>query len=118
MAARGRNADGGGWVVVSYQFSERHAWVSCWHLRTRCIDALINASGAKMDRRIGAHVTRTQFGQIMDLATKNNERFIVNRRDEPAVVIMSVRIISETSRRRLNGWKKLGLAPSGVGWKR
>ena len=26
----------------------------------------------------------------MDLATKNNERFIVDRRSEPAVVIMSV----------------------------
>jgi prevent-host-death family protein len=43
-----------------------------------------------MDRRIDAHVARTQFGQIMDLATKNNERFIVDRRGEPSVVIMSV----------------------------
>jgi prevent-host-death family protein len=43
-----------------------------------------------MDRRIDAHIARTQFGQIMDLATKNNERFIVHRRGEPAVVIMSV----------------------------
>ena len=32
----------------------------------------------------------TQFGQIMDLATRNNERFIVDRRGEPSVVIMSV----------------------------
>ena len=44
-----------------------------------------------MDRRIDAHIARTQFGQIMDLATRNNERFIVDRRGEPAVVIMSVR---------------------------
>src|SRR5229473_5905327 len=43
-----------------------------------------------MDRRIDAHIARTQFGQIMDLAVKNNERFIVDRRGEPAVVIMSV----------------------------
>jgi hypothetical protein len=43
-----------------------------------------------MDRRIDAHIARTQFGQIMDLATKNNERFIVDRRGEPEVVIMSV----------------------------
>lgn len=43
-----------------------------------------------MDHRIDAHVARTQLGQIMDLATKNNERFIVHRRGEPAVVIMSV----------------------------
>src|ERR1700733_3425050 len=43
-----------------------------------------------MERRIDAHIARTQFGQIMDLATKNNERFVVDRRGEPAVVIMSV----------------------------
>jgi prevent-host-death family protein len=43
-----------------------------------------------MDRRIDAHLARTQFGQIMDLAIRNNERFIVDRRGEPAVVIMSV----------------------------
>ena len=43
-----------------------------------------------MDRRIDAHIARTQFGQIMDLATKNHERFIVDRRGEPAVVIVSV----------------------------
>jgi hypothetical protein len=43
-----------------------------------------------MDRRIDAHIARTQFGQIMDLATRNNERFIVDRRGEPAIVIMSV----------------------------
>jgi prevent-host-death family protein len=43
-----------------------------------------------MDRRIDAHVARTQFGQILDRATKNHERFIVDRRGEPAVVIMSV----------------------------
>lgn len=43
-----------------------------------------------MDRRIDAHIARTQFGQIMDLATKNHERFIVDRRGEPAVVIISV----------------------------
>src|SRR5437016_3448280 len=43
-----------------------------------------------MDHRIDAHLARTQFGQIMDLATKNNARFVVDRRGEPAVVIMSV----------------------------
>lgn len=43
-----------------------------------------------MNRRIDAHIARTQFGQIMDLATRNNDRFIVDRRGEPAVVIISV----------------------------
>jgi prevent-host-death family protein len=50
-----------------------------------------------MDRRIDAHVARTQFGQIMDLATKNNERFVVDRRGEPAVVIMSVQDFIRTA---------------------
>ena len=43
-----------------------------------------------MDRRIDAHIARTQFGQTMDLATRDNQRFVVDRRGEPAVVIMSV----------------------------
>ena len=29
-----------------------------------------------MDRRIDAHIAHTQFGQLMDLAVDNNERFI------------------------------------------
>jgi prevent-host-death family protein len=50
-----------------------------------------------MDRRIDAHYARTQFGQIMDLATKNNERFVVDRRGEPAVVIMSIQDFIKTA---------------------
>src|SRR5713101_10087355 len=50
-----------------------------------------------MDRRIDAHIARTQFGHIMDLAVKNNERFIVDRRGEPAVVIMSVQDFIRTA---------------------
>ncbi len=50
-----------------------------------------------MDRRIDAHIARTQLGQIMDLATKNGERFIVDRRGEPAVVIMSVQDFIRTA---------------------
>lgn len=43
-----------------------------------------------MSRRVDAHIARTQFGQLMDRAVKENERFIVDRRGEPAVVILSV----------------------------
>jgi prevent-host-death family protein len=50
-----------------------------------------------MERRIDAHVARTQFGQIMDRAVENNERFIVERRGEPAVVIMSVQDFIRTA---------------------
>jgi len=44
-----------------------------------------------MSRRVDAHVARTQFGQLMDRAVRENERFIVDRRGEPAVVILSVK---------------------------
>ena len=50
-----------------------------------------------MERRIDAHIARTQFGQIMDLAVKNNARFVVDRRGEPAVVIMSVQDFIRTA---------------------
>jgi len=50
-----------------------------------------------MERRIDAHIARTQFGQIMDLAVRNNERFVVDRRGEPAVVIMSVQDFVRTA---------------------
>lgn len=50
-----------------------------------------------MDRRIDAHIARTQLGQIMDLAVRNHERFIVDRRGEPAVVIMSVQDFIRTA---------------------
>ncbi len=50
-----------------------------------------------MERRIDAHLARTQLGQIMDLATRNNERFVVDRRGEPAVVIMSVQDFIRTA---------------------
>jgi prevent-host-death family protein len=62
------------------------------------IHALINQLiRDTMDHRIDAHTARTQFGQLMDLATRNNERFIVERRGEPAVVIMSVQDFIRTA---------------------
>jgi len=50
-----------------------------------------------MDRWIDAHVARTQFGQIMDRAVEHNERFVVERRGQPAVVIMSVQDFIRTA---------------------
>jgi hypothetical protein len=43
-----------------------------------------------MTRKITAVVARTQFGQIMDRAVEHNERFLVERNGEAAVLIMSV----------------------------
>jgi prevent-host-death family protein len=39
---------------------------------------------------ISALTARTQLGQIMQRATERRERFLVGRRGQPAVVIMSV----------------------------
>ena len=43
-----------------------------------------------MTKKISALTARTQFGQIMDRAVERQERFLVDRRGEPAVIIMSV----------------------------
>ena len=43
-----------------------------------------------MTNIISALTARTQFGQTMSRAATRNERFVVDRRGEPAVVIMSV----------------------------
>lgn len=43
-----------------------------------------------MTRKISALTARTQLGQIMTRAVDNNERFLVERNGEPAVIILSV----------------------------
>src|SRR5712692_2573421 len=43
-----------------------------------------------MTRKISALIARTQLGQIMDRAVDNNDRFLVERNGEPAVLILSV----------------------------
>ena len=44
-----------------------------------------------MTNIVSALTARTQLGQILRRATKNNERFVVDRRGQPSVVIMSIR---------------------------
>ena len=43
-----------------------------------------------MTRKITAVTARTQFGQILDRAVDHNDRFLVERNGEPAVLILSV----------------------------
>jgi len=49
-----------------------------------------------MTKKISALTARTQFGQIMNRAVERQERFLVDRRGEPAVIIMSVDDYLET----------------------
>jgi prevent-host-death family protein len=44
-----------------------------------------------MTNVVSALTARTQFGQIMRRASSKNERFVVDRRGEPSVIIMSVK---------------------------
>src|ERR1700682_545960 len=43
-----------------------------------------------MTRKISALTARAHLGQIMNRAVDNNERFLVERNGEPAVLILSV----------------------------
>jgi len=39
---------------------------------------------------VSALTARTQFGQIIKRASQKNERFVVDRRGQPSVIIMSI----------------------------
>ena len=49
-----------------------------------------------MTKKISALTARTQLGQIMNRAVDYNERFLVERNGEPAVLILSVADIVKT----------------------
>ncbi len=49
-----------------------------------------------MNNIVSALTARTQLGQIIRRATENNERFVVDRRGEPSVVIMSMKDYVDT----------------------
>ena len=51
---------------------------------------------SRMTNLVSALTARTQFGQIMRRAAAKNERFLVDRNGEPAVIIMSVQDYMET----------------------
>jgi prevent-host-death family protein len=49
-----------------------------------------------MTNIVSALTARTQFGQIMRRAREKNERFVVDRRGEPQVIIMSLKHYIDT----------------------
>lgn len=57
----------------------------------------MNQNESTMPRSITALAARTQFGQIMRRAAgKKQERFVVDKRGEPTVIIMGVRDFLKT----------------------
>jgi len=57
---------------------------------------IIKPSKSPMTNIVSALTARTQLGQIIKRATQKNERFVVGRRGEPSVVIMSVQDYMKT----------------------
>jgi len=49
-----------------------------------------------MTNVVSALTARTQLGQIIKRATQKNERFLVDRRGQPAVIIMSLKDYIDT----------------------
>lgn len=49
-----------------------------------------------MTNVVSALTARTQLGQIMRRATQKNERFVIDRRGRPSVIIMSVKDYVDT----------------------
>ena len=45
----------------------------------------------RIERVVSALTARTQLGQILKRASEKDERFVVDRRGKPSVIIMSVR---------------------------
>jgi prevent-host-death family protein len=49
------------------------------------------ARNRRMQNVVSALTARTQLGQILRRASERDERFVVDRRGKPSVIIMSVR---------------------------
>jgi prevent-host-death family protein len=60
------------------------------------INQFMATSTNSVPKIISALAARTQFGQIMRRARANNQRFVVDRRGEPQVVIMGVKDFIKT----------------------
>jgi hypothetical protein len=65
-----------------------------------------------MTRKINAVTARTQFGRVMDRAVDHNERFLIERNGEPAILILTVADFVRTP-----GIIPSGTAPTDSSWK-
>jgi len=63
-----------------------------------------------MPNVVSALTARTQFGEIMRRARENRERFVVDKRGEPQVIIMSVKDYIETIAPTSGVLKRIGEA--------
>jgi PHD/YefM family antitoxin component YafN of YafNO toxin-antitoxin module len=68
-----------------------------------------------MKNVVSALTARTQFGQIMRRASQNNERFLVDRRGQPPVIIMSVKDYIDTIAPTPNWLQEIGVEAKAKG---
>ena len=61
-----------------------------------------------MTNVISALTARTQLGQIMKRASEKSERFLVDRRGQPSVIIMSVKDYIDTFAPTRDWLKQIG----------
>ena len=57
---------------------------------------MVKKPSKRMESIVSALTARTQFGQIIRRARQKNERFLVDRRGQPAAIIMSVKDYIDT----------------------
>jgi prevent-host-death family protein len=55
------------------------------------VSTIQNTKNKRMRNVVSALTARTQLGQILKRAAEGDERFVVDRRAKPSVIIMSVR---------------------------
>src|ERR1043166_2205629 len=55
------------------------------------VSTIQNTKNKRMQNVVSALTARTQLGQILRRAAERDERFVVDRRGKPSVIIMSVR---------------------------
>jgi prevent-host-death family protein len=55
------------------------------------VSAIQNTKNKRVQNVISALTARTQLGQILERASERDERFVVDRRGKPSVIIMGVR---------------------------
>ncbi len=56
----------------------------------------MKAHAKRMTNIVSALTARAQFGQIMKRASLKNERFVVDRRGHPSVIIMGIKDFVDT----------------------
>jgi prevent-host-death family protein len=55
------------------------------------VSTIQNTKTRRMQNVVSALTARTQLGQILRRASEKDERFVVDRRGKPSVIIMSIR---------------------------